>query len=126
MKLASVGQTRHAKWQKISTNHGTFKKKIELKKYSREEYDSMSKMQCQQLYELQKKAGLINSKKILESSTASEAKKTAQEAKTQNSSNKSLFADVEKPKANNRNNPALDRKGTKQDIAMQTLDGQVC
>ena len=32
------------------------------------------------------------------------------EAKTENSSNESLFAD-EKPKANNRNNPALDRKG---------------
>ena len=33
------------------------------------------------------------------------------EAKTENSSDKSLFTDVEKPKANNRINPALDRKG---------------
>ena len=32
------------------------------------------------------------------------------EAKTDNNSNESLFAD-EKPKANNRNNPALDRSG---------------
>ena len=32
------------------------------------------------------------------------------EAKTDSSSNESFFA-VEKPEANNRNNPALDRKG---------------
>ena len=32
------------------------------------------------------------------------------EAKTDNSSNESLFAD-KKPKANDRNNPAVDRKG---------------
>ena len=41
---------------------GTFKRKIELKKYSREEYDSMLIAHYQQLYELQKKAGLIKGK----------------------------------------------------------------
>ena len=34
------------------------------------------------------------------------------EAKTDNSSDESLFADVDMPKANNRNNPALGRKGS--------------
>ena len=44
------------------------------------------------------------------------------EAKICNSSNDSLFAD-EKPEANNRNNPALDRKGAQTERAMQLLDG---
>ena len=48
-----------------------------------------------------------------------------QEAKTENSSNDSLFAD-ENPKANNRNNPALEKKWTAQDIATKTFDGQGC
>ena len=39
VKVTSVGQTRLAKLQKTSTIHGTFKGKIELKNYSREEYD---------------------------------------------------------------------------------------
>ena len=42
---------------------GTFKGKIELKKYSMEEYDIMPSAQHQQLYELWKKAGLIKGKK---------------------------------------------------------------
>ena len=42
MKVASVTQTRPPKRQKISASHGTFRRKIELKKYSREEFDSMS------------------------------------------------------------------------------------
>ena len=33
-KVASVTQTKPAKWQKISASHGTFKGKIELKNYS--------------------------------------------------------------------------------------------
>ena len=70
----------------------------------------MSAAQRQQLYELQKKAGLIMGKKTPESSRALEARVAAFEVKTENSSDKSLFADV-KPKANNRNNSALDRKG---------------
>ena len=56
-----------------------------------------------------KKAGLIKGKKTPESSRALEARMAALEAKTDNSSNES-FAD-ERPQANNRNNPALDRKG---------------
>ena len=55
VKVASVAQTQPAKQQKTSTTCGTFKGKTELKKYSREEYGSMSKAQCQQLFELQKK-----------------------------------------------------------------------
>ena len=42
VKVTSVGQDRPAKWQKISATCSTFKGKIEFKKYSREEYDSMS------------------------------------------------------------------------------------
>ena len=41
VKVANVGQNRPAKQQKTSASGGTFKGKIELKKYSREEYDSM-------------------------------------------------------------------------------------
>ena len=73
VKVASVGQTRLAKWQKTSASNGTFKGKIALKKYSMEEYDSMSTAQHQQLYELQKKARLIKGKKTPESGKALEA-----------------------------------------------------
>ena len=41
VKVASVTQTRPAKRQRTSTRHGTFRVKIELRKYSQEEYDSM-------------------------------------------------------------------------------------
>ena len=63
MKIASVAQNRPAKQQKTSATHGTFKEKIEMKKYSMEEYDLMLMTQCQQLYELQKKTRLIKGKK---------------------------------------------------------------
>ena len=63
-----------------------------------------------QLCELWEKIRLINSKKTPEISRALETRVAALEAKTDNSSNESLFAD-EKPNANNRNNSALDRKG---------------
>ena len=109
VKVAFFGQSRPAKWQKTSTAHGTLKGKIKLKKYSREEYDSVSMVQCQLLYELWKQAWLIKSKKTPESSRALEARLTMLEAKMYISSNGSLFPD-ERPKANNRNNPALDRK----------------
>ena len=66
--------------------------------------------QSQQLYELWKKAGLIKGKKTPESSRALAARVATLEVKTYNSSDESLFAD-ETPKANNRNNPTLDRKG---------------
>ena len=110
VKVAPVGQNRPAKQQKTIATHGNFRGKIELKKYSREEYDLMLIAWCQQLYELQMKTGLIKGKKTKESSRALEARVAMLEAKTDNSSNDSLFND-EKPKANNRNNPALDRKG---------------
>ena len=42
VKVASVTQSRPAKRQKTSASHGTFRGKIELRKYSQEEYDSMS------------------------------------------------------------------------------------
>ena len=93
-----------------------------MKKYSRDEYDSMSIAQHQQLYELLKKARFINGKKTKESSRALETRVAVLEAKTDNSSNDSLFAD-EKVKANNRNNPALSERDMAPDRAMQTLDG---
>ena len=68
--------------------------------------------QCQQLYELQKKVKLIKGKNTPESSRALEAKVSVLEAKSDNSSNESLSLD-EKPKANYRNNPAHDRKGSR-------------
>ena len=116
--VASVVQTRPAKWQKTNASNGTFKGNIELKKYYREEYDSMSMAQHQQLFKLQKEAGLVKGKKTPESIRALEAGEAALEAKTDNSSDESLFAD-EKLKANNRNNPAPDRKrnGTRQSHA---------
>ena len=70
----------------------------------------MSAVQHQQLCELRKKAGLIKGKKTPGSSRALEARVAMLEAKTDNSSNESLFPD-KKPKARNRNNSALDRKG---------------
>ena len=63
----------------------------------------MSAAQCKQRYELWKKAGLINIRAL-------KARLAMIEGKTDNESNESLFADV-KPKDNDRNNPALGRKG---------------
>ena len=45
-----------------------------------------------------------------ESSRASEARVAMLDSKTDKRNNESLFID-ERPKANNRNNPAIDRKG---------------
>ena len=53
----------------------------------------MSMVQHQQLYELQKKAELIKGKKTPDSSRALEARVATPVAKTDNSSNESLFAD---------------------------------
>ena len=71
--------------------------------------------QHQQSCEFSKNAEIIKGKKTPESYRALEARVTMLEVKTDNSSNESLFADVTL-KANNRNNPALDRKrnGTRQ------------
>ena len=86
----------------------------------------MSMVQCHQLHELQKKAGLIKGKKTPESSRALEARVAMLETKTDNSSNESLFID-EKPKAYNRNNPALDRKGngTRADMISKEMNVRV-
>ena len=70
----------------------------------------MSVLQHQQLYDLWKKARLIKGKKTPETSKSSEARVAILEVKTDNSSNESLFPD-ENPKANNRNNPVVDRRG---------------
>ena len=87
-------------------------KMIELKKYSQEEYDSMSTAQHQQCYELQKNAGLTEGRTTPESRRVLQARAAMCKAKMDNSSNESLFAD-EKLKANIRNDPALDRKGSR-------------
>ena len=55
VRVASVAQTKPAKWQKTNASHDTFKRKNELKKYSRDEYDSMLMAQHQQLLKLWKK-----------------------------------------------------------------------
>ena len=89
LKVASVAQTRPAKWQRTSAIHVTFKWMIKLKKYSKEEYDSMLSHH-QQLYELQKKARLMKGKKIPESSRALKARVAMLEAKTDNSSNEHI------------------------------------
>ena len=49
VKVASVTQMRSAKQQKTKASCGTFKGKINLKKYSREEFDLMLTAQHQQL-----------------------------------------------------------------------------
>ena len=61
------------------------------------------------MYKLQCKVGLLKGKKTPESSKALEARVAINEVKTENSSNDSLLSD-KKLNANNRNNPALDRK----------------
>ena len=79
--------------RKSTATCGTFKAKIDFKKYSHEEYDSMSTAQHQQLYGLWKKAGLIKGKKTQESRIALEARVAVLEAKTDNSRNEGLFVD---------------------------------
>ena len=81
-----------------------------MKKYSREEYDLMFIVQYQQLYVLQFEAEILKGKKTPDSNKVLEARVAVLGVKTDNSSDEHLFAD-KKPKANKRNNPALDRKG---------------
>ena len=68
--------------------------------------------QCQQLYEFWKKARLVKVKVTPEKSKALETRVIMLKVKTENSSNESLFTDKQ-PKANNRNNPAFDKKGSR-------------
>ena len=56
-----------------------------MKKSAREEYDSMSMAEHQQLYELQTEARLIKRKKTPESSRALEARVVMLKTKTYNS-----------------------------------------
>ena len=62
--------------------------------------------------ELQQKAGLLKDKKTPASSKALVSRVAILKVKTENSGNESLFPD-EKHTANNRNNPALARKGSR-------------
>ena len=71
----------------------------------------MSVAQRQQLYELWKKSRLIKGKKTPESRRTLEARVAELEAKSDNSSDESLFTDIHKPKHSNRNNLTLGRKG---------------
>ena len=56
--------------------------------------------------------GLSKGKKTIESSKALKARVVRLEVKTENRNKESLFQD-EKPKANNKNNPALDSRGSR-------------
>ena len=120
MKVVSVTQTRPAKQKK--TSHSTFRGKIKLKKYSREEYDTMSLAQCQQLYELQKKIELINGKKNPESIRALEARVAVLEAKTENSSDGAYLQMLSPLLVIDIIQPSIERE-TVPDRAMQTFDG---
>ena len=76
------------------------------------------------MYELRKKVRLINGKKTPESRKALEVRVAALEAKTDKSSNESLFSDVEKPKAIIiKLFQPLTEWEAKLDRPMQTLDG---
>ena len=81
VKVTSMAQARPAKQQRTRNIHGTFKGKIELKKYSQEEYYSMLKAEQQQLYELWKMARLITGKKIPKCRRALEARVASLEVK---------------------------------------------
>ena len=59
VKIASFAQFTPAKQQHTQT-HGTFKRKIQLHKYLRDKYESMSSVQRQQLHELQHNAVFQN------------------------------------------------------------------
>ena len=79
-----------------------------MKKFSKEEYDSISMALGNHLYELQKEAKLSKDKKTPYSSRALEAGVAMLETKTDNSIDESFLFPDEKPKVNNRNNQVLD------------------
>ena len=91
-------------------------------KYSREEYDSVSMAQHQQLHELWKKAGLIKGKKTQESNRALKARMAALEAKQRTVAMKTylqmkslkLITEIIQP---------LTEREAELDRAMQILDG---
>ena len=87
VKVASAVQTRPAKQWMTNTSHSTFKEKIKLKKYCRDEYNSMFIAWHQQLFKLWKNAGHIKGNKTSESSRALKARVAMLHVKTYNSSN---------------------------------------
>ena len=58
VKVVSVGQSRHIKWQKTSTTHGPSKGKIELKKYSRHSISTSQRLSSKGSWAPQKAAKL--------------------------------------------------------------------
>ena len=98
-----------------------FQRKDELKNYSREEYYSTWVAHEKLLYNLQHKAGLIKSKRTLDTNKALEARVATVEAKTDCCNNESLFT-KEKPKANIEIIQPLTERGVATDIAEQTVD----
>ena len=125
VRVASVAQNRPAKWQKTSAGHITFKGKIKLKKYSREEYNLMSTTQHQQSYKLWKKARFIKCKKTPVSGRDLEAKVAALEAKTDNSSDESLFPDKHKQLATEIMQPLTERKWHQMNLCRNLMSGAV-
>ena len=121
VKVASLVQSRPAKWQKTSATHGTFKGKVKLKKYSTEEYGSMSTLQHQQLYDFQKKAGLIKGKKTPESSKAFKAKVAMLEAKTKIVVTRA-YLQMKSPKLMTEIIQPLTEREAEKDRVMQILD----
>ena len=82
----------------------------------------MMMTQCQQLYELQKKARLFKGKQTPDSNRALGARVAMLEAKTDNSSNESLFPD-EIPKLMTEIIQPLTEREVEPNRATQTLDG---
>ena len=96
------------------------KQKVELKKYSREEHESMLTTQHQQLYELWR---LIKCKKTPESSRDLEDRVSALEAKTENVAMRLYSQMLKSPKEIIQ--PLTEREMTL-DRAMQISDDQGC
>ena len=95
-----------------------------MKKYSKDEYDSMSTAQHQQLYELWKKARIIKGKKTPESSRALEARVAPLKANKENSSNESLFTDkMKSPKRIIEATQPLKEREVAPGRAMQIVEG---
>ena len=107
-KVSIVSKTRLAKLQKTNATHGTFKRYIELKKYSREEYNSMSTP-----------AGIWAS----EERKTYEVSENPRKLQSTDSSNECLFSD-EKPKLMTETIQPLTEREVEPDRATQTLDDQ--
>ena len=63
VKVTFIAPSRSANRQNTSEPYGTFKRMMNLKKYSMEEYNSMSAANKPQLFEVRHKAKLIKGKK---------------------------------------------------------------